>query len=58
MKIIALTKSAPSSIVTCGCVLQGRGDVPVVAVLVFALDGVDRNAVMLDQGGRDVVLRR
>ena len=39
-------------------VLQGGGDVPVVAVLVFSLDGVDRNAVVLDQGGRDVVLRR
>ena len=58
MKIMALTRSAPSSIVTLGCVLQGGGDVPVIAVLVFALDGVDRDAVILDQGRRDVVLRR
>ena len=58
MKIIALTRSAPSSIVTCGLMLQGGRDVPVVAVLVFALDGVDRNAVILHQAGRDVVLRR
>ena len=58
MKIMALTRSAPSSIVTWGCVLQGGGDVPVIAVLVLALDRVDRDAVILDQAGRDVVLGR
>ncbi len=56
MKIIALTRSAPSSIVTLRLVLQGGGDVPVVAVLVLALDGVDRDAEVLHQAGGDVVL--
>ena len=58
MKIMALTRSAPSSIVTCGLVLQGGGDVPVVARLVLALDGVDRDVEVVDQAGRDVVLGR
>ena len=37
-------------------VLERRGDVPVVAVLVLALDGVDGDAEILDQAGGDVVL--
>ncbi len=41
-----------------GLVLQGGGDVPVIAVLVLALDRVDRDAVILHQAGRDVVLGR
>ena len=39
-------------------VLQGGGDVPVVAVLVLALDGVDGDAEVLHQAGGDVVLGR
>ena len=39
-------------------VLQGRGDVPVVARLVLALDGVDGDVEVVDQAGRDVVLGR
>ena len=58
MKIIAADQVVPSSIVTCGALLQGGCDVPVVAVLVFALDCVDRNSIVLAPGRRDVVLRR
>ena len=38
--------------------LEGGGDVPVIAVLVLALDGVDGDAVVLHQAGGDVVLGR
>ena len=41
-----------------GLVLQGGRDVPVIAVLVFALDRVGRDSVILHQAGRDVVLGR
>ena len=41
-----------------GLVLRGGGDMPVVAVLVLALDGVDRDAEVLHQAGGDVVLGR
>ena len=39
-------------------VLQGGGDVPVVAALVLALDGVDGDAEVLHEAGGDVVLGR
>ena len=39
-------------------VLERGGDVPVVAVLVLALDGVDGDAEVLHEAGGDVVLRR
>ncbi len=39
-----------------GQVLQRGGDVPVIAVLVLALDGEHGNAVILHQAGGDVVL--
>ncbi len=36
---------------------DGRFDVPIVGLVVFALDGEGRNAFMLDEGGGDFVLR-
>ena len=39
-------------------VVDGRLDVAVVGVVVLALDRVDRDAVLLDERRRDIVLRR
>ncbi len=41
-----------------GLVLQGGGDVTIIAVLVLALDRIDRDAEIFHQAGRDVVLGR
>ena len=38
--------------------LEGGGDMPVVACFVLALDRVDRDVKVVDQAGRDVVLGR
>ena len=38
-------------------VVDGRGDVRVVGGVVFAFDGVGGDAVVLDEGGGDFVLR-
>ena len=50
------TTSAPSSIVTCGCLSKTRDDVLVVGLVVLALDRVGLGAVTVDQRGGDVVL--
>ena len=54
---IVATRSAPSSIVSCGAVLQRLVDVLVVRLVVLALDRERRDAVLGDQRGGDVVLR-
>ena len=42
--------------VICGAVVEGAVDVPVVGLVVLALDGEDGDAVVLDQGRGHVVL--
>ena len=54
-KIMAETRSAPSSMVTCGSCSRA-GDVLVVGVRVLAVDGEDGDAEVLDQAGGHVVL--
>ena len=39
-----------------GLMVERGGEVRVVALVVLSLDGVNRNAVVADQGGRDVIL--
>ena len=53
-----MTRSAPSSMVTCGAWSSAAAMWRVVRVAVLALDGVGRDAVVRDQRGRHVVLRR
>ncbi len=41
-----------------GFVIEGGEDVVVISVIVFALDGENRNAAVADQAGGNVILRR
>ena len=53
---MAVTRSAPSSMVIWGLWSSADDDMRIVRVFIFTLDGKDGNVEILHQGGRHIIL--